>query len=149
MKTMENNIHSMEEFNELFTKISYAEEKLWIPYTVMMLDINEKDRKQEFWEFLKQNLHESDTIFDYSSTRYIIVLEDTPIKGAVLADQKFRERMKEQWIRYKYHGAAVQWYSIEDFDSLEDALVKRLIKAKECLENDFVISLDATDVIFK
>jgi hypothetical protein len=142
---MKNYIHDMGSFPELFDKISYEEEKLWIPYTVMLIDIMKKEKMEKFWPFLLKYLEPSDTIYFYAKTKFLIVFEETAIRWALLIDEKFRRKMKKHGCSCKYYSSAVQWHSIDDIQSLEKSLKKRLKKAKKCKKTDFIHSLSTVD----
>ena len=128
---MQNYIHRMWDFSELFEKLDYKESKLGVPYTIMMFSITNKEKIIEFWEYLLKHLSKSDTIFLYSKSKIIVVLEETAIRWAVLIDEKLRKKIKKHWLKFKFYSSAIQWYSIEDIESLIKSLKKRLKKAKE------------------
>lgn len=146
---MQNYIHQMDDFSELFEKIDYKEEKLWVPYTILMLDVIKKDRVENFSHFLLKYLSKSDTIFIFSKTKFLIVLEETAIRWAIQIDEKIRKKAKKHWCKCKFYTSAVQWYSIEDEKSLFKALKRRLKKAKECKKCNFIHSLSEMNYVNK
>lgn len=142
---MHNYIHKMDDFSELFDRLEYKEEKFWVHYSAMMIDIIQKDRLEKFWKYLLEYLNKSDTIFYYSKTKVIILLEETAMRWTIHIHNKFRKKLKHHWIKFKFYSSAIQWHWIEDIESLIKSLKKRLKKAKHCKTNELVYSLSFID----
>lgn len=134
-------IHKIEELPDLFEKLTYESEKFGASYSAMMFDVNQKSRLNTFWDFLLHYLRISDTVFVYSKTKLLVILEETTLRWALLLNEKLREKIKEKWFKYKYDCSAIQGDFIEDAKALEKALKKRLKKAKECPDNGCAHSL--------
>lgn len=142
---MQKYINEMSKFPELFEKLNYESEKFWATYTAILIDVIKKERMPNFWDFLLKHLRISDTIFVYSKTKMLVILEETTLRWALLLNDMLREKIKEKWFKYKYYCSAAQWDFQEDYKSMEKALKKRLKKAKEFKTTDCVYSLSYVD----
>jgi PleD family two-component response regulator len=107
----------------------------------MMFDITKKERIKKFWDFLLDNLRITDTVFHYHKTKFIIVLEETSIRRALLLNDSIRKKIKKCWCKFKFYSSAIQWDPMEDTESIIKALRKRLKKAKANKRTDFIHSL--------
>ena len=138
---MQKYVHKIEEFDELFKKLSFGSEKYWSIYSAIMFKLEDSSRYRDFIEFLLKYIRISDTIFYYSENKILIILEDTTIRWAINLTQNLSEKIKEKWFTYKYYVSAIQWDYIETEKKLFKALKKRLKKAKEENIEDCVIDL--------
>lgn len=138
---MQKYINEMSNFPELFEKLNYATEKFDATFTVVMIDVIKKERTPSFTDFLLKHLRISDNIFLYSKTKFLIILEETTLRWALLLNDMLRVKIKEKWFKYKYYCSAAQWNFQESHNSMIKTLNKRLKKAKEFKTTDCVHSL--------
>lgn len=134
-------INNIEDLPELFEKLKYETNKYWASYTAMLFDIKDERHHDDFWKFLLKHLRISDTIFMYGRKKYIVILEETTQRWAILLNDKLRDKINEKWFNYDYFCSSIQWDSIDDIEKLKKRLKKRLKKAKECNTKDCVYSL--------
>ena len=142
---MQKYIHEMDKLPELFDKLSYESLKFWASYTAMMFEFDDEEMFSKFWDFLLHYLRISDTVFKYSKKKYLVILEETTLKWALLLNDRLREKIEEKWFGYKFHCSAVQGNFIDEIPALEKTLKKRLKKAKECGSTDCVHTLSCMD----
>ena len=138
---MQKYIHKIDKLPELFDKLSYETKKFGASYTAVMFELHNKNRLNEFWEFLLHYLRISDTVFKYSETRLVVVLEETSIRWAILLNDKLRDKIDEKWFKYHFFCSAIQWDFLEDSDELLKALKKRIKISKNCDSNECIHSL--------
>ena len=138
---MQKYIHKIEKLPELFDKLSYETEKFGASYTALMFELRNKDKLNEFWKFLLHYLRISDTVFKYSNTKLIVILEETTIRWAILLNEKLREKIEEKWFKYNFYCSATQWDFLEHSDELLKALKKRIKIARDCDSTDCIHSL--------
>ena len=138
---MQKYVHKIEEFDELFKKLSFGSEKYGSIYSAMMFQISNKERLADFEEFLLKYIRISDTMFSFSEDKIFLVLEDTTIRWAINLCENLSEKVEEKWFTYKYFVSAIQWDYIETEKKLFKALKKRLKKAREEKIENCVIDL--------
>ena len=138
-------IHDIENLPELFDKIKYETEKYGASYTAMIFHLDDESGLNEFGEFLLKYLRISDTLFTYSKHKLLVILEETTLRGALILNERLREKIEEKWFKYDYYCAAVQGEFIDDVEKLKKRLKKRLKKAHECKAKECVYSLSCID----
>lgn len=142
---MQKYIHKIEEFSELFEKIKFETEKYWATYTAIMFKLKDNSRLNEFQEFLLKYIRISDTVFSYSKSKVLLILEETTLRWWLIFNEKLREKINEKWFKYDYYCAAIQWDFIDSDEKLIKSLKKRLKKAHETKSNECVYSLSNED----
>ena len=142
---MQKYTHKIEAFSELFEKIKFEMEKYWATYTAIMFKVEDKTRLNAFQDFLLKYLRISDTVFSYSASKILIILEETTIRWALILNERLREKINEKWFKYDYYCAAIQGDFIDSDEKLIKSLKKRLKKAEECNATECVHSLSCED----
>lgn len=142
---MQKYIKQMDLFQELFEKLSYESETFWATYTALMIDLLDETKMEDFWGFLLKHLRISDSIFYYSSTQYIVILEETTLRWAIILNDKLREKILEKWLDYNFYCSATQWNFIDNDELLKKTLKKRLNKAKRLKTKECVYTLSNLD----
>lgn len=140
---MQKYIHEMSEFPELFEKLSFESEKFGATYTAIMFEIINHEKYVDFWNFLLKELRISDTIFSYSETKILVILEETTLRWALLLNNELREEIEDRWYKFKFFCSATQWNFIDNNMSLEKTLEKKLSKAKKLKTKECVYSLSS------
>jgi len=138
---MQKYVHKIDDFEELFKKLSFGSEKYWSIYSAVMFKLEDPSRYREFIEFLLKYIRISDTVFSYSENKVLLILEDTTIRWAIKLCENLSEKIKEKWFTYKYFVSAIQWDYIETEKKLFKSLKKRLKIAKEKNTNECIYSL--------
>ncbi len=142
---MQKYIHKMNKLPELFDKLKYESNHYGSSYTAIMFDIADESKMKDFSKFLLKHLRISDTIFIYSETKILVILEETTIRWALILDEKLREKIIEKGLGCKFYCWAVQWTFIDDLKSLKVALEKRIEKAKNTNSDECEFDLSYLD----
>ena len=142
---MQKYIHEIKHFPELFEKIAFEMEKFWASYTAIMFELKNDSKLDEFEKFLLKYIRISDTVFSYSSSKVLVILEETTLRWAFILDEKLREKIKEKWFKYDFYSAAIQGDFIDNEEKLIKSLKKRLKKAREENSNECIHSLSSAD----
>jgi len=119
-------VFNMKEFEKLFDKLSYWSEKYWLIYTAVLIYLEDETRIAEFREFLLKYLRITDSVFDFSKHKTLLILEDTTLRWALNLIEELKNKIKEKWFSFKFYCSAIQWDYIEKEKSLIKALKKRL-----------------------
>ena len=140
---MQKYIHKTEELPRLFEKLKYETEKYWAIYSAMLFEIKGEGSIAEFREFILKYVRITDSLFDYSDTKILLILEETTIRWALLLENNLKEKIKDKWFSYNYFCSAIQWDYIETDIKLIKALKKRLKIAKEQNLSECVYNLES------
>jgi len=142
---MQKYIHKMSELPELFEKLNFESEKFGATYTAIMFEIINSEKYIDFWKFLLKELRISDTIFSYSKTKILVILEETTLRWALLLNNELRKEIEDIWYKFKFYCSATQWNFIDNDMSLEKTLEKKLSKAKKLKTKECIYSLSSVD----
>jgi hypothetical protein len=110
-----------------------------------MFEIINSEKYIDFWKFLLKELRISDTIFSYSKTKILVILEETTLRWALLLNNELRKEIEDIWYKFKFYCSATQWNFIDNDMSLEKTLEKKLSKAKKLKTKECIYSLSSVD----
>lgn len=142
---MQKYVHKMEEFEELFEKIKYETEKYWAVYTAIVFELKNSSLLEDFQAFLLKHLRISDTIFEYTDSKILVILEETTLRWSLILNERLKSKIEEKSLKFDYYCATIQWDFIDSDEKLLKSLEKRLEKAHSCPENECVYSLSCDD----
>ena len=142
---MQKYVHNIEELDELFEKLKYETEKYWAVYTAIVFELKDDSRLHEFQEFLLKYIRISDTVFEYTDSKVLIILEETTLRWSLILNNRLKEKIEEKWFHCDYYCAAMQWDFVDSDEKLLKSLEKRLKKAHSCSEDECVYDLTCED----
>ena len=128
---MQRYIHNLIDFFELFEKLNFQIKEYDSTYTAMLFELKDESRINEFGSFLLKYLRISDTVFNIRNDRFLVILEETNLRWALILNKEIRNKIEKKWFTFDYYCSAIQWDFIDSDEKLLKSLKKRLKIAKK------------------